>query len=135
MEMRAGDTEREAAIERLTAALGEQRLDVTEYDARLKKITDASTTSEVDSVVNDLPVTREQAERSRTETSRATRNKLLKEWGQWAAVTILLVAIWGATSLGSGEPMQFWPAVPSGVWAIILIAGMIWPSKKQEGKK
>jgi hypothetical protein len=42
-----------------------------------------------------------------------------------------VLAIWGTTSLVSGELVDFWPAIPLGIWAAALVAGMIGGDRKK----
>ncbi|SPT64272.1 hypothetical protein [Actinomadura madurae] len=39
-----------------------------------------------------------------------------------------MTAIWAVTSLRAGEWTHFWPVVPLGIWAAILVSYAIWPS-------
>jgi Domain of unknown function (DUF1707) len=53
--MRASDGDREAAAERLRAALYEGRLDLTEYDERLQGVYGARTYGDLSTLLCDLP--------------------------------------------------------------------------------
>jgi hypothetical protein len=41
----------------------------------------------------------------------------------WA---VIMTAIWGVQAIRSGADF-FWPVVPLGIWAAILVAVAIWP--------
>lgn len=53
--MRAADTDREVAVEQLSAALSEGRLRVDEYEERLETAYAAKTYADLDRLVADLP--------------------------------------------------------------------------------
>ena len=54
-DLRAGDTDRERVAERLRLALDEGRLNLYEYDERLRDAYGAKTYSELDALLADLP--------------------------------------------------------------------------------
>src|SRR5262245_47581179 len=54
-DLRAGDADRERVAERLRTALDEGRLNLYEYDERLRDAYAAKTYSELDALVGDLP--------------------------------------------------------------------------------
>jgi DUF1707 SHOCT-like domain/Domain of unknown function (DUF4190) len=60
-QMRAATTDRDRAIEFLSKAFTEGRLDKDEYDVRLERALSARTYAELDTVVSDLPGTRPMA--------------------------------------------------------------------------
>src|SRR5215218_2497400 len=53
--MRAADADRQAAAERLRAAMSEGRLDLLEYDTRLAAAYSAVTYGDLDQLFTDLP--------------------------------------------------------------------------------
>ena len=53
--IRASDAERDAAVERLSAATGEGRLTLEEFSQRMERATTARTRAELDRLVTDLP--------------------------------------------------------------------------------
>lgn len=53
--MRAADSDREAIAELLRVAVNEGRLDLYEYDERLRQVYTAKTYAELDGLVTDLP--------------------------------------------------------------------------------
>jgi Domain of unknown function (DUF1707)/Cell wall-active antibiotics response 4TMS YvqF len=54
-DVRASDAERDATIERLSAATGEGRLTLAEFSQRMERATAARTRAELDRLVGDLP--------------------------------------------------------------------------------
>ena len=53
--IRASDAERDATIERLSAATGDGRLTLEEFSQRMERATTAKTRAELDGLVADLP--------------------------------------------------------------------------------
>jgi len=124
--LRVSDTDRTAVAERLRAAVDEGRLDLGEYDARLRSAYAATTYGELDAVTADLPDARPAAVPAAEETRAvAERRKWLDEWRDWLGGALIMVAIWGTTSLVAGELTPFWPAIPLGIWAAVILAGVL----------
>ena len=55
--IRASDAERDATLERLSAATGDGRLTLEEFSQRMDRATAAKTRAELDRLVADLPTT------------------------------------------------------------------------------
>jgi hypothetical protein len=127
--MRISDADRAAAAERLRIAVDEGRLDLTEYDARLRSAYAATTYGELEPITADLPPVTVPAVKEPAAV--ADRRKWLNEWREWAGGAVIMIAIWGTTSLVSGSLHAFWPAIPLGIWAAVLLAGAL--SKKEKG--
>ncbi|WP_150242794.1 DUF1707 SHOCT-like domain-containing protein [Nocardiopsis quinghaiensis] len=51
------------------------------------------------------------------------------EWRWWMGVAVFLTGVWGVVSLMDGELVPYWPLVPLGIWAAVLLASAIWPSE------
>ncbi|WP_433870650.1 DUF1707 SHOCT-like domain-containing protein [Saccharopolyspora sp. CA-218241] len=125
---RASDRDRERSAERLRVALDEGRLTLTEYDERLRQAYAAVTLGELAPITSDLPAPAPEppAEPALDEQAKeVAKRKRDKEWREWASVTVVLVGIWLFTSIASGGLNFFWPLIPSGIWALVLVAGMI----------
>ena len=142
--MRVSDADRQAAAERLRAAMGEGRLDLTEYDTRLGLAYAAVTYADLDQLFTDLPAhsasTPAVAPQPRpvaaprpvpaVGTGFAGLPLALKIlWTIWAGAVLINLTVWLLVSLGNGEPDYFWPmwmAVPgvalTGVTAAITAA-------------
>ena len=132
-EMRAGDGDRQAVADRLKSALDEGRLDLHEYDERLRQAYAAKTYGELDSLVTDLPGTIP-AQRSRVEpyqppaapSPAAGEGQLRRPGGQpfltpYSGVVAVCFVIWGLSCLGSGEFVYPWP-----LWMLIpLLFGVL----------
>lgn len=122
--MRASDADREQVAERLRIALDEGRLNLAEYDDRLRQAYGATTMGELAPLTADLPKpTRRVAERE--ERAVARKERTVREWRAWAGVSFLLVVIWAVTSIAIGGPIFFWPVIPMGIWAAVNVADMI----------
>ena len=124
--MRAGDADRESVAERLRIALEEGRLNLHEYDERLRDAFSAKTYADLDRLLADLPpvtpASRSQiAVRADGTYPAATRRWLAAQWGSWARAVAICTGIWGVTCLLAGEFTYFWPGWVAGPWGIVLI--------------
>jgi hypothetical protein len=131
-ELRAGDADRERVAERLRAALDEGRLNLHEYDERLRDAYGARTYADLDRLLADLPgggvVVPAPAGRSSRrwvatpdgDYPDATRRWLVETWDSWLATVAICVGIWGVTSLMSESLFHFWPGWVAGPWGAVL---------------
>jgi hypothetical protein len=140
--MRVSDVERQAAAERLRAAMAEGRLDLLEYDNRIAAAYQAVTYADLDKLFVDLPthdaapVVATHAQPARVagpvpavRTGFAGLPLALKIlWTIWAGAVLINLTVWLLVSLGNG-PEYFWPmwmAVPgvalAGVTAAVTAA-------------
>ncbi|MDA2808891.1 DUF1707 SHOCT-like domain-containing protein [Nocardiopsis suaedae] len=133
---RAADSDRDAVAERLAAALAEGRLKEDEYRERLDAALSAVTLGDLDPLTADLPPAGTSAPAPRPEgpidlaaAGEANAPSVWKEqaeaWRPWAGGAVIMVGIWGLTSVLAGEATAFWPIIPLGIWALVVIAGMI----------
>lgn len=131
--VRASDHDRDTAAERLGDALSDGALDAPEYHARLGRALAAATRGELDRLTADLPpspTARRRAEAAlRTAEADADKRAWKNEWAQWAGGAVVMTAIWAVTSLHAGKVTSYWPAVPIGIWAAVLVSYAIWPSR------
>jgi hypothetical protein len=123
--MRVSDADRQAAAERLRAAMGEGRLDLLEYDTRLARAYAAVTYADLEELFTDLPVhaapvvAPAQHVAARPVPAVATGFAglplaLTILWTIWTGAVLINLTVWLLVSLGSG-PEYFWPmwmAVP-----------------------
>lgn len=114
--VRVGDADREAVSRRLTHAVADGRLTLTEYDTRLLRLYRAETRGELAEIVSDLPRSdaRGEPKRERKQTIPAW---VVIMWMPWVAVNLLCLAIWLAT--GAGYFWPFWVGVPWGCALLI----------------
>ncbi|QUH05523.1 DUF1707 domain-containing protein [Saccharopolyspora erythraea] len=127
--VRASDADREAVAERLRAAMGEGRLDLAEYDERVRAAYSARTLADLVPLTADLPAPAPSKQPAEVARKERERKKLVKEWRDWAGISFMLTGIWLVTWLPSGQPYFFWPIFPMGIWAVVLVAGMLFGGK------
>nr|WP_243747723.1 DUF1707 domain-containing protein [Mycolicibacterium sp. CBMA 226] len=114
--IRVGDAERDVVSRRLTRAVTDGRLTLTEYDTRLQQLYQAETRGALAEIVADLP--RSDANReSKRQRRQAIPAWVVIMWMPWAAVNILCLSVWLAT--GGGYFWPFWVAVPWGCALLI----------------
>jgi hypothetical protein len=140
--LRAADVDREFVAEKLRGALNEGRLTLSEYDDRLRDAYAARTYGELKGLLADLPEVAP-AERGQL-APRAdagalgldadgavviprghTRRWIAGRWSGWLSTSLIVIAIWFATSIGSGHLDNFWPIWVIVPWGAILLAGTI----------
>jgi len=136
--LRAADADREAAAERLKAALDEGRLTLMEYDERLRDAYAARTYGELNALFDDLPRTIP-AQRAQmvpagsapdqvampASQRTATRSWLLAVWSVWLGAVLINVVIWLLVSIGSGDAAYFWPMWVAGPWGAFLLVSTV----------
>lgn len=121
---RASDADRDRTAEQLRDAVGDGRLSLADADERLLATYAARTVGDLALVTADLgpPVTT-------TTTKAAAPAPLGRQWAEawraWSTVTTIMVAVWAATSLASGELLFFWPMFPAGSWGAVLLMSML----------
>ncbi len=140
-QMRASDTERDLTVDRLAVAYSEGRLDHEEYERRVGAALTSVLVGELRSLTADLPgpegpipLPRSHRERyaaSEPRTALVPWEEWGDEWRWWLGVAGLLTGVWGVASLLGGELVPYWPLVPLGIWAAVLLASAIWPSEEE----
>ena len=105
--MRASDTEREEAVDRLRAHAAEGRLDVAELEERIDAAFAARTREDLTALFADLPDTAPRRAVARP------RRRFGPEWYPYVAVNLMLVVIWATTGMG-----YFWPIWPILGWGV-----------------
>ena len=139
---RAGDADRERVAERLRVALEEGRLNLHEYDDRLRQAYAARTYADLDALVADIPgatpastsqlvppsvaatASQWQADASGRYPD-ATRRWVLQQWDGWIPVVVVCTAIWAVFSVLGGDLMYFWPGWVAGPWGALILAQTI----------
>ncbi len=135
--MRAADADRQFVADRLRDALNEGRIDLSEYDDRLKQAYAARTYGELDTLLHDLPTVAppERSQLATTGPAGATAPEqagppfmrrqipvwLQATWGSWLTASLICVVIWLATG-AHGYP---WPVWVAGPWGAVLVARTI----------
>lgn len=142
-ELRASDADREQVAERLRVALDEGRLNLHEYDDRLREAFSAKTYAELSPLLADLPgvtpVSAGQVVPAQPDGNApdvwvpgpdgrypgATRRWLAERWESWIGAVVICTGIWGVTSALSGEAHYFWPGWVAGPWGAVLLVGTV----------
>lgn len=120
--LRIGNPEREAVIAQLTAALNEGRLELTEYDDRVRQVYAARTAGELVPITADLPAP---APPVPPRQRRDLRSVLTPDELRWAGVAVILTVIWLVQVIATQELGYFWPIWPIGIWGAVLLARRI----------
>jgi hypothetical protein len=134
-EMRAADADRERVAERLRIALDEGRLNLQEYDDRLREVYAAKTYAELDKLLVDLPgptpFSRSQVAVPGPATVAqpgpdgqypdATRRWIADLWSGWTRVVAICAGIWAVTAVAAGNLTYFWPVWVAGPWGVLLL--------------
>ena len=137
--MRASDTERDLTVDRLAVAFSEGRLDHEEYERRVGAALTSVLVGELRALTADLPGPenpipppgphREGRTAPEPEGAPVPWEEWGDEWRWWLGVAGTLTGVWAVSSLLGGELVPYWPLVPLGIWAAVLLASAIWPSE------
>jgi hypothetical protein len=135
-DLRASDNDRNATIERLGDALAEGALDTAEYNQRLEQAATATTLGQLHPLTADLPVSRaahaKAAAARKAAKAQADKRQWRNEWGYWAGGALIMTTIWAVNAVREGEWPFYWPMVPLGIWAAILLSYAIWPERDHD---
>jgi hypothetical protein len=135
--LRAADADRTAVAGVLGEHMSAGRLTLDEYDERLARVWAAKTYGELDQLTADLPATvpapRPAPSPASTTTSAVGTHGGWdadpQPWRPWATTSVIVLAIWAATSLANWEFHYFWPIWVIGPWGAVLLARTLtgWP--------
>ncbi|MDP9427921.1 MAG: DUF1707 domain-containing protein [Actinomycetota bacterium] len=124
--LRAADADRAAVATELGEQMSAGRLTVAEYDERLARAYAARTYGELEVLAADLPDRPRSRRRPRTRPSlrcpACGGRSREAAWRTWALVAVIVLTVWAATSIGSGELRYFWPVWVVGPWGVVLTA-------------
>ena len=111
--IRAGDRERETTANQLGRALAEGYLDMPEYERRVEAAFAAHTTTDLGSLVADLPVARlRRTDPRRREACRAAaRMSVRLHVAAYLLMVVIVLTVWLAVALSAGA-WYFWPIWP-----------------------
>jgi len=136
-EIRASDSERAAAVERLRVAHDEGRLSLLEYDERLARAYQAVTYGDLADLFVDLPehghaaahaiAPRPKPAKAPVAERRALPTALRILWTIWFAVVSINLVVWALVSASNGDLEYFWPmwvAGPSGAALFAVSVGV-----------
>lgn len=140
-EQRASDSDRDVVAEDLRDAFSEGRLDSDEYERRLGAVWEARTYGELDRLTADLPQplqreqrkAQEEQEHAVAERKRREWRDYLDEWQSWLVASVIMIGIWGISSVASGELQNFWPIWPVGIWGLVLLVSGLGERNKRKG--
>ncbi|GAB2496355.1 DUF1707 SHOCT-like domain-containing protein [Nocardiopsis aegyptia] len=140
--VRASDAEREATLEHLATAFVEGRLRQDEYELRVGLALRSVFVGDLEVLTDDLParpervpapelppVAEESGSRWQAPALSVSWSEWTDEWRWWAGIAVVLTTVWAVVSAMSGELVPYWPLVPLGIWAAVLLASAIWPSE------
>lgn len=111
--LRVSDAERETVAQRLQRALTEGRLTVREFDERTRDAYAALTRADLAELTADLP----QEEPAPPEQD--------GHWLDWVVTLGVLTVVWTVLSVVTGGLTPFLPAIPIGVWALVMLTGTL----------
>jgi Domain of unknown function (DUF1707)/2TM domain len=111
--VRAGDRDRERTANQLGSALAQGYLEMAEYESRLQTAFAAHTTTELRSLVADLPLARLRRNDPRRREARRTaaRRSVHIHLAGYLAMVVIVLTVWLAVGLSAGA-WYFWPIWP-----------------------
>ncbi|MEV6323569.1 DUF1707 domain-containing protein [Nocardia sp. NPDC051787] len=116
---RASDAERDTVVRLLGRHMADGRIDAAEYDQRVAQVYATTTRDDLRLVLSDLPELAKGAAEPATPRPRIPIWQRI-EGGTWLGVSVLVLAIWAAISLGVGAVTYFWPIWVIGPWGAVL---------------
>jgi len=60
------------------------------------------------------------------------RRQYKREWGYWLGGAIILLAVYAFMASRSGNWGWFWPGIPLGIWAVVLIVAPLFGSNSRK---
>jgi len=117
--LRIGDAERDEVAAALREHYAAGRLTSEEFDERLEACLAARTAGDLQTLTLDLP------RLGRAPAPRPRRGGWVAAWRHWAAVSMIVWAIWAVAALSGDGFAHPWPLWVSGPWAAVLIARMV----------
>ncbi|MET7767617.1 DUF1707 domain-containing protein [Nocardia sp. NPDC005366] len=123
--MRASDVERDHVVGLLGRHLADGRLDLAEYDQRVAKVYATATRDDLHLVLSDLPGLSKQGFAGADTTRSRIPLWQRIEGASWLGVSVLVLVIWGAISIGVGEFTYPWPVWVIGPWGAVLVLRML----------
>jgi hypothetical protein len=123
-ELRVGNPEREAVIARLNGALSDGRLDLVEYDDRVRQVYAAKTAGELAPITADLPAP---LPPPAPKPSLASHFRLDSAERGWLGMAVMLTGIWLISVVASADHSThgFWPLWPIGITGVGLLVRRI----------
>jgi hypothetical protein len=129
--MRAGDSDRELAARRLQRAQSEGRLDLHEFDERVRQVWAARTYGELARVTVDLPVDQVAASPPVRRAPATERDGMRGAVATWLSVSVVNLVIWAVVCLATTGWVYPWWVWVAGPWGAVLLAR--WVTGRIEG--
>lgn len=126
--LRAADADRERVAEVLRRAHAEGRLDLAEFDDRVRGAWAARTYGELDALSADLPPV-PPAPAARPPAPRPSDRE--RAVAVWAAVSAINVLVWLVVSVSAGAFVHPWWIWVAGPWGAVLLAS--WLADRRTG--
>ncbi len=131
--LRVSDEDRERTAQRLARAQAEGRLELGEFDERVRAAYGATTRADLAPLTADLPVgppaghgvERGVGRVAEHAVRRPVRRGAAVAVGVWAAVSALNLALWVAVSLAAPGPVHPWWIWVAGPWGVALALGLL----------
>jgi hypothetical protein len=128
----AADADRAAVATELGEQMIAGRLTIAEYDERLARAYAARTYGELEALTADLPRPAARPPAPVPAPHGAVQGASAcgwsggpsreAAWRNWAVVAVIVLTVWTATVIGSGELRYFWPIWVIGPWGAVLLA-------------
>ncbi|WP_308257458.1 DUF1707 SHOCT-like domain-containing protein [Pseudonocardia lacus] len=132
-DLRAGDADRERVLDRLRAAHVEGRLDVEEFDERIRATLAARTYGELAALTSDLPPA---AAPPAVPVAMSPEDDAAGEFrsgvAAWAAASVTTMAIWAISCVASGLFIYPWFLWVAGPWGTVLLVA--WLGMRLQGR-
>lgn len=127
--MRAADADRQRVAEQLQSAYAEGRLDLGEYDDRVRQAWAARTYGELDGLTTDLPRERPPqppvAEPARHQVAVGHQPGRCGSVATWLSASVINLVIWAVISLATLSWIYPWWIWVAGPWGAVLLANTI----------
>ncbi|MGH3910131.1 MAG: DUF1707 SHOCT-like domain-containing protein [Pseudonocardiaceae bacterium] len=139
-QQRAADTDRERVAEQLQSAHAEGRLDLAEYDDRVRQAWAARTYGELDLLTVDLPGRAELSQRRPPPAPTASHGHGQPQHryghaavGAWLSASVINLVIWAIVCLTTMSWIYPWWLWVAGPWGAVLL--IRWMSERGGGTK
>ncbi len=143
--LRAADADRAAVAAQLGEQMSAGRLTVAEYDERLARAYAARTYGELETLTADLPRPAAQPPAPAPAALGAVHGvpaygwsggpSRAAAWRNWAATAVIVLTVWVATVIGSGELQYPWPIWVIGPWGAVLLAQTIGRGRRDDDRR
>lgn len=119
--LRVSDADRDAVTNQLREAFAEGRLTSEEFHERAEHALAARTGADLTALTADLPAPTAPPG-LHSPVAKVRNGELRRIWTAWAAMAILLIAVWVLTAVTSSSVPVFWPAWPLGITGALGLA-------------